>query len=916
MKKKMIALCSALAIMLTFFTACGNGGTTTKPPATEGEKAPQLVVALNPIVVYSDDTASVAYNDFNTAMGKDSQTATLSGIADADWTWANRGEDGWNESAVHGFNYWMNGAGTTAKGVFAYNYNAAGSNSLGVYNLKSANLKTYGDEELPASGMLLSAIAGEEGGLHYTIKQDDTVTIPAGTITAIDQVAGIKTGFLAEDGTARSASVCIMLNNLQLYSGTLCNSTAAEDGVAVTQISYPQIEDVPVKQGQSLLIVIKLNAQANSDDDITIPSETVGGYWQVVEASRTVVDDSGEGDKQVSNVVTDDGSIMTITNYQFTFTLVRDAKYVKRSTEFAETIMRRTGAEVVTGREGKSTDYEIVLGVTKERPESQKIYNEIVGARADNATDYIIRLVGTKLYIVGANDEALQLAMDYFLETFVKDDKGKIPAKYNYYNKPAHVMYTLAGQNIASYTIRTERYPSLIVQRAAEAIQNAVRAECGYVIPIKAMNLTGADVGTNEIRVGPMNGAVKVDREYDTRFNSSNWQTMVHSIGSDGMMAGADGDYAVAFNGKNVEIRGGESYSVSVATMKFLADLKKSKNLATTYAMSGNYVSYFDYQNMYEYDKVDFSMADGYGLSYSEDFNYTGTDKEKESAFTKHWTIQKEVSDSSRQDGDQMMYQVRPGIYGRNYWVAADTAGNNYLFEVTMKRTMEQEGTDLGYESVRVAADGQWGFRYGIWETRLVMGTRNGNCSSVWGSAGAPYVGGRGATHEIDVYENYGRECFVPCTHHTLDGKYLGNYHFQYPYYQEPCWVEPNEGEHFYDTFHHVAIEWNYDKIEFYFDGECVSRMPMFNQEDFKYYRTGMVIRLAQGVGARGYCWTHPRDFVGEKKAYHVNYWMEDVSKFFELQLVDYTRVYQTDNDNIEYEQAHNEIKFMYGFGE
>ncbi len=914
MKNRIIALISVLVIMLTFFAACGNDA-PTKKPAEQGETAPQLVVALNPIVVYDDDTTSLAYNDFNTAMSKDSGNSSLTGIAAADWTWANRGENGWNESAVYGFNYWMNGAGKAAQGVFAYSFNEAGSNSLGVYNLKSAALKTYGDEVLPNSGMLLSATVGEEGGLHYTVKQDGTITIPAGTITAIDQVAGIKTGFLAEDGTARSASVCIMLNNLQLYSGTLCNSTAAEDGVAISQISYPELKDLPVKQGQSLLIVIKLNAQANSADDITMP-EKEDGRWQVVKASRTVVDEDGEGEKQVSNVVTDDGSILTITNYQFTFTLVRDEKYLKMATTMAETIMRRTGAEVFTGREGKTTDYEIIIGVYKDRPESQKIYNEIVGARADNATDYIIRLVGTKLYIVGANDEALQTAVDYFMETFVKDDKGKIPAKYNYYNKPDHVMYKLAGQNIASYTIRTERYPSLIVQRAAEAIQDAVITECGYSIPIKAMNLTGTDVGTNEIRVGPMNGAVKVVREYDTRFNSSDWQTKVHSIGSDGMMAGADNVYAVAFNDKNVEIRGGASYSINVAVMKFLADLKETKELATSYTLSGNYISYFDYQNMYEYDKVDFAMADGYGLVYTEDFNYTGTDAEKESAFTKRWTLQREVSDSARQDGDQMMYQVRPGIYGRNYWVAADTAGNNYLFEVTMKRTMEQEGTDLGYESVRVAADGQWGFRYGIWETRLVMGTRNGNCSSVWGSAGSPYPGGRGATHEIDVYENYGRECFVPCTHHTMDTTYVGNYHFQYPYYQEPCWVEPNEGEHFYDTFHHVAIEWNYDKIDFFFDGECVSRMPMFNQEDFKYYRTGMVIRLAQGVGARGYCWTHPRDYVGEKKAYHVNYWMEDVSKFFELQLIDYTRVYQTDNKNIEYAQAKNEIKFTYGFGE
>ncbi len=918
MKNRIIALIGALVLLLTFFTACGNDGTQqgAKP---DSKNDPQLVIAANPVFVFDDGTTAVAYNDMNAAMAKDSKASTLTAIADSNWAWAYEREEGvWPDRAVYGFNRWTSGNGTQAKGVYSYAYNEAGSISVGLYNAKSHELVTYQNEAIPEVGVLLSAVVGQEEALLYTVPQDGTVTIPAGTLTAIEQVAGVKTGFLAEDGTARSASVRILVNSAQVYSGTLANSTAAEDGVAVTQLSYPQINDLPVKAGDTILIGLKLDAQANSDEDVTEPTIDEEKNWQVVRKSTQVaVEDDGK--KNESDVTASDGSILMITDYQFTFTLVRDKAYEAMATEFANTIMKRTAAEVFSAKDGAAEDkYEIIIGVHPNRSESKKIYEEVKGARLDNADDYIIRLVGTKIYIVGANDQALQKALNFFLDTFVADDQGKIPAKYNYYNKPAHVTYLLADQNIASYTIRTERYPSLVTQRAAEAVQKAVLADCGYIIPIKPMNLAGTDVGANEIRIGPMNGAVKVDRIYDTRFNSTNWESGYRSFGTDGMLTGDYGIYTVAFNGKNVEVKGGSSYAVNVGTMKFLADLKKSKSVATSYTTSGDYESYYDYKLMYEYDTVDFSMADGFGLTYSEDFDYYGTDKEKDKAVRTKWWVMTDNTNSLSQDGDEDMYQYRPGVYGDNWWVAADTAGNSYLFEVTKKRTMQYEGSDHGWDSVRLCTEGFWGFRYGIWETRLVMGTRNGSCSSVWAATGLPYQR-VGAYHEIDVYENYGRDIFVPCTHHNQDGNYVGNYHFQAPYYQEACWLTPNDGEHYYDTFHHVAIDWTYDHIDFYFDGECVSAMSMFNNADFKYYRTGIIIKLANGVGTKYYCNMNEQGKHNKLPAHIPEYWMSqyggDINDFFEVQLVDYTRVYQTDNDTIEYRQAENEMKFTASFG-
>ena len=392
MKKRIIALIGALVMLLTFFTACGNGGSVSTGDKPQQKNEPQLVIAANPVFEYDDDSYSLAYNDLNGTMSADSQSSSLTAITDSCWSWVCSDSDGLVKRAVYGFGRWKNGAGTQAKGVYAYSYSESGSTSLGVYTAKSNELVTYQGEEIPDAGILLSAIAGSEESLCYTVKQDGVMTIPAGTFTAIEQVVGVKTGFLAEDGTARSASVRILVNSAQVYSGTLKNSTAAEDGVAVTQLSYDTIGDVPVKAGDTVIISVKLDAQANSDEDVsTDPSVTKEEQWQVVNKSTKVLLE--DQTPQDSDVTADDGSIKTISNYQFTFTLVRDEKYISPVAELSKTIMKRTGAEVFISRPAKETKFEIIIGVCDERPETKKIYNELVNARADNAADYVLRLI-------------------------------------------------------------------------------------------------------------------------------------------------------------------------------------------------------------------------------------------------------------------------------------------------------------------------------------------------------------------------------------------------------------------------------------------------------------------------------------------------------------------------------------------
>ena len=647
-------------------------------------------------------------------------------------------------------------------------------------------------------------------------------------------------------------------------------------------------------------------------------SVTGGDDWQVTDSPAVYA--TNDGTAAVSDVSTADGSISLITSSglgtkKFRFALMCDDGYKEMVDAFIATIESNTGVTPSYGYSSYTQTYELIIGNCSSRSESATIDNEVKSARADNANDYIIRLVGTKIYIVGATDYALQNALDSFIELFVQDANGSIPASYQYYHKPDHVAYTLAGNPIADYTIRTERYPSQIVLLAAQAIQKAVIDRCGYILPIRAMNLEGTDAGDKEIRVGPMNGAVKVDRVYDTRFTSDDWQNYYTHFGTDGMLDADYGYYHVGFDGNSLEIEGGSAYAITVGVMKVLADLAAKKNLTTAYETSGTYQSGYDYKQGSGYDAVDFSMTDGFGLVYAEEFDYTGTDEEKNKSFRSKWAVNNDRTESM----STIMYQYRPGVYGNNWWVAADTVGNSYLFEVTKKRSVALgDANDHGYDAVRMSAHYNWGFRFGIWETRLVMGTRNGACSAVWSNTESPYASYNQPWHEIDVYENYGQDCFVPCLHaFDSQNQYISKLADDNIFLRPSSWLEPNAGEHFYDTFHHVSVDWTYDYLNIYFDGRFIVGMELTDDNPYsKATRNGQAIKLANGVGELTYCNTRP---YGQPRdtAYSPAYWLgeENLDKFFEVQVVDYTRVFQTDNDTIPYVQAENEMKFLSTFG-
>ena len=919
MKKRLIAVFAAVVMLLTLAVGCAGG--TSNPggdPGKTNANNAQLVVALNPILVYDDGDTVIAYNDVKNATKADFENSTLTTLHQSTaWQWVYKKDDAWKKRAVYTLDKWTNGSGAKAKTAYSYAFNNEGTTSLASYYAQSVELTPYGTaDSVPDYGLLLSVSGSEEEAVAYTVQKDGILNVAEGVITAIQSVAGVNTGFLAEDGTARSASFRIMLNQKQVFSGTLCNSTASETGTAVTSLNYEQISDMKVTAGDVIFIAMKLNAAANTADDQTAPEYNEEDNWTTVGTEVKVPITGDESNGGGSTVKPEGDALSIFDGFDSRFVLLRSTQasmdILEAAAEFRENMEYILDTEVLLRNESHDESlYEIVIGPMEERPESLKVYEDLLNYRANNANDFIIRRVGTKVYIAASNSRSLDAAIDHFLRTFCSSETGAIPANYNYAYQAPVMNATIAGNGIGNYVISLERHPSTIVQFAAEELQNWVKENCGYLLPI--VNLTDKlQHQKYEIQVGPQVGSVMVDRVYDTRFTDVTADSVGRfKVDPNGYMTGVDGvAYKAGINGNHLVINGGSAYAVSAAVTKVCADLKAAKALPKSYSATGTYA-------VGNYSLAG-KLESGYDLTWKEDFSYDTNrpGSEINAEVREYWTISGDTTNGptvvgvNTSTGEPMWdQQRRPGIYGENWWIWKDAATNNgYLLEITKKE-------DYGYDAGRLISQNKWSFRYGIWETRIVVGTRNGACSAVWGSTAAP----DNATirNEIDVYENFGKDIIVANYHTWAPDNLGGHINHNAIGHMEHTIITPPEGEHFWDTFHSISIEWTSTHMDFYWDGTWFDAI---NLTEIPSGQASNTIKFANGVGTGTYCkGNDPHDWMDEEYTALTG---KTVNDFFEVQTIDFSYILQTnpegrkkiDQSYIKYARSHPSSTYYSGF--
>lgn len=871
MKNKITAILLISVLTFSCLSGCKDRANTAKVPKTGNEEIkPQLVVAANPSLVFDGRSSVIAFNDVKNAMAADRKAATLTTLYDeTDWAMVYKTGEDWKKHGIYGIEKWHNGAHISSDKLGSYSFSDDGTISLMPYTTAAARLGAYEGGTPSEAGLLVSVSGNEQNALCYQIKEDGYLAIPAGKLTAIDSVGEIKTGFLAEDNDSRSAAVEFIVNTRVLWSGEFVNSTAG-DGTAVTELSYPDIGGIEVNAGDKFFLSFKLDAKANKPEDIkpTNPAESSGKKDN----------DTAAPTEQVTDIPIMDG-------YDSHFKIVRsdsaDIKEQQIVAKLRSAMVSVLEADVITVTdEMGAAANELLIGRTN-RPESVKAYDELTSYRANNGSDFIIRMDSGKLVIAANTDYSLQRAVNYFLEKYCNSDKAKLPSNLNYCYRPELKNITIGDRSIASFTIRTEKYPSVMAVKAAENLAQYVIEKTGYKLKIEKDTAETA----NEILVG-MTTRSGISAE---TFKSKSLDLVKglsrKTLGND--------DYSIFIKSGKLFLEAGSDYAANFAVTQLIAKLKESGTLTSDFTLSGNY------------KKKDYALTDAYAYTWGDEFNGSSLNR-------KNWVLNSKFkirvgpyyssNDAYHLSSKKSLDNNDPNDDFGGPWI---NAGNGFMQEGYLKNTIGNSTvennmlvqtvykTSEGYNENVICTDGRMEFRYGILEARIMQSSANGSISAFWTRTrdGAKVV------NEIDISETFGEDKIKPNLHtwgsaHTDHGSMISVRNIKYP----------QNGEHFYDTFHHLAVEWTPDFINMYLDGELYLSQDITSDTWAAFKETTYVVfsctvpsgdyadgnnpgSIITNQGVNQYAAARLFDRNGDGRI--------DINDFCEKQYVDYLRLYQ-----------------------
>jgi beta-glucanase (GH16 family) len=192
---------------------------------------------------------------------------------------------------------------------------------------------------------------------------------------------------------------------------------------------------------------------------------------------------------------------------------------------------------------------------------------------------------------------------------------------------------------------------------------------------------------------------------------------------------------------------------------------------------------------------------------------------------------------------------------------------------------MQSKKTNDGYAGAAITTKGLMEFRYGILEARVIMGTKNGTASTYWTRS---RDGGK-LVNEFDLCENFGLDRISPNMHTWGEG---GAYHVdhkkQIQFLKE---VEPKKGEHFYDTYHYISMEWTPTIVNMYVDGNLYLSQEI-TTENWAAFAESTYVLFGSAAPHTNY------NLWGTSKN-PGNYMMEKINEYCENMYIDNVRVYQ-----------------------
>ena len=411
---------------------------------------------------------------------------------------------------------------------------------------------------------------------------------------------------------------------------------------------------------------------------------------------------------------------------------------------------------------------EIIVGDTT-RPESAAALKIIENNRKNNSKDFIVKVDGNKIVINAFNTDALTNAVNFFSDTFCKNEDTwyYLSKDYQFLYAPTldSANHTIAGEALSSYKIITAAQNSRIIMSEIDAFTDSLFDNAGLEMTVADDSAEPADY---EIIIGDTNRTEKVEKP-------------------------KSGNYTIAVVGKKLVINAGDDASLAGAVKKISA--MYSEALANKTAM----VFADGYSVTEKYDPG----KDGYKYVWGDEFNGSELNR-------KLWVNSGSTYETVSCLGSKCMARKSEDCYVKN--------GNAVIFATHDPKTDN-------FTHRQISTDGTHKFLYGVMEFRAKLAPAPA-ANALWFHV-TPLKGEtisyKGTGQEIDLLEDFGNaKKFAANVHRWWDAQ-IGSGHTSLDggVYANPKQYKVPEGQPpLSDDYHIFSYQWTPDVMNFCVDGK------------------------------------------------------------------------------------------------
>lgn len=713
MKNRIISLIISLLLLL----CCGCDAVTSVKGPTASKGNTQVVLAMNPSVITADGQVMQMSKDISSNMSIDVSSGSAPTLYEnTSWRWLYTNEDGYTQRAIRELESFKDNSGKTAKGVpYAYTVTDDRASSISIFDSNQMKLETYKNDILPQNGILFTFNSNKTEALVYILKEDGKFSFADPTDSKITLIKGVST--IDTDVLSSKNSFGVLLkvyvNGCVIWQDILGNSALL--GEEKTSLDFPEIPAIDLKAGDCFI----LSAEIISDS-----KDIKTGYFEIPDATtlrkkaiKVAKEVEVENSPADSTLSGDDIPLITQSG-EFKFTVIRPDSPTDETRKIINNFVSDLQTSLVTTvkyvAESDAKDYDHRIFVLAENFEASKLaLEEIKNYRSNNVCDFIIRTVGNDVVISALNDLSLQMALDYFIDTYCADDKYTVPKNLNYISALANSIKNMkiANNNISEYTIVVPQTASYIERIAAEWLSEQLIFTTGVQLNVVDDKTA---VASKEIVLGITN------------------RTKSNYLLSGSTKSESTFDYSISVENGKLYITG-SSAAVSAGCKELINLIMADAKFDNGYKKNGKYDG-------------GYTLVGGYKLMVADEFNGN------------------ELSN---------IWRIRSSLAEAEYGGATKILDScSYLENGTLVQHAYTDGTNR--YGGRISTQGAVSWKYGYCEIRVKYATTPKVCLGFC-CYGFTSVEGSGLI-EYDIVENLGGKYNLDHTiHHWQPHYFVGN---------------------------------------------------------------------------------------------------------------------------------------------